>query len=74
MLTPRRAHVPVYHTTHLYILGVFDDSRFLSECVRYVCAEHRWEALPPLPRVCSGTSGVVLESSLYALGGMMDQL
>jgi hypothetical protein len=58
----------VYHTPLLYILGGRNES-FLSECERYVCAENRWEALPPLPRACSDTSGVVVESSLYALGG-----
>jgi hypothetical protein len=68
MLTPRSQHAAVYHTPHLYILGGWNDS-FLSECERYVCAENRWEALPPLPRACDGTSGVVLENSLYALGG-----
>jgi hypothetical protein len=34
-----------------------------------VCAEFRWEALPPLPKACSGASGVVVKNSLYALGG-----
>jgi hypothetical protein len=69
MLTPRRSHAAVYHTPHLYILGGLNYSRVLSECERYVCAENRWEALPPLPRACCDTSGVVVESSLYALGG-----
>jgi hypothetical protein len=68
MLTPRLAHAAVYHTPHLYILGGVADS-YLSECERYVCAENRWEALPPLPKACSHLSGVLLESSLYALGG-----
>jgi hypothetical protein len=68
MLTPRSCHAAVYHTPHLYILGGWNDS-FLSECERYVCAENRWEALPPLPQACSETSGVVVEISLYALGG-----
>jgi hypothetical protein len=72
MLTPRRVHAAVYHTPHLYILGGWNDRRYLSECERYVCAEKRWEVLPPLPRACTYTSGVVVESSLYALGGMMD--
>jgi hypothetical protein len=74
MLTPRRAHAAVYHTTHLYILGGMNGSRRLSvcECERYVCAENRWEALPPLPKACSRTSAVVVESSLYALGGLDD--
>jgi hypothetical protein len=71
MLTPRRLHAAVYHTPHLYILGGFCSS-YLSECERYVCAENRWEALPPLPTACRSTSGVVLESSLYALGGFCD--
>jgi hypothetical protein len=69
MLTPRAGHAALYHTPHLYILGGYDDSRELSECERYVCAENRWEALPPLPSACHSTSGVVVESSLYALGG-----
>jgi hypothetical protein len=68
MLTPRMDHAGVYHTPHLYILGGVADS-YLSECERYVCAENRWEALPPLPRACSGMSGVVVEGNLYALGG-----
>jgi hypothetical protein len=69
MLTPKGVHTAVYHTSHLYILGGWNDIRHLSECERYVCAEKRWEALPPLPRACIYTSGVVVESSLYALGG-----
>jgi hypothetical protein len=69
MLTPRRGHAAVYHTQHLYILGGYNSSRFLSECERLLCAEKRWEALPPLPRACSAMSGVVVERSLYTLGG-----
>jgi hypothetical protein len=68
MLTPRNCHAAVYHTPYLYILGGRND-RYLSECERYVCTEYRWEALPPLPRGCQGASGVVVENSLYALGG-----
>jgi hypothetical protein len=73
MLTPRQGHAAVYHTPHLYILGGFIDWDYLSECERYVCAENRWEVLPPLPRACSRMSGIVLESSLYALGGFTDE-
>jgi hypothetical protein len=68
MLTPRREHAAVYHTSHLYIFGGLN-GRCLSDCERYVCAENRWEALPPLPRACSGTSGIAVKNSLYALGG-----
>jgi hypothetical protein len=68
MLTPRSIHAAVYHTPHLYILGGRNDS-YLSECERYECAENRWETLPPLPKACTHMSGVVVESSLYALGG-----
>jgi hypothetical protein len=70
MLTPRYCHASVYHTPHLYILGGLNEDITLSECERYVVAEKRWEALPPIPRACCGTSGV--ESSLYALGGYED--
>jgi hypothetical protein len=62
-------HAAVYHTPHLYLLGGWNGSRELSECERYVVAENRWEALPPLPTACHSASGVVVESSLYALGG-----
>jgi hypothetical protein len=69
MLTPRAWHAAVYHTPHLYILGGWNGSNYLSECERYVCAENRWEALPLLPAACQSMSGVVVENSLYALGG-----
>jgi hypothetical protein len=68
MLTPRADHPAVYHPPHLYILGGWN-LRCLSECERYICAESRWEALPPLPRACCLMSGVVVERNLYALGG-----
>jgi hypothetical protein len=88
MLTPRAYHAAVYHT-HLYVLGGCEsitlgeceryilrgcESITLRECERYLCAENRWEALPPLPRACYSTSGVVLENSLYALGGENDEI
>jgi hypothetical protein len=73
MLTPRRNHSAVYHTPHHYILGGFNVSG-LSECERYVCAENQWEALPPLLQACYLTSGVVVESSLYVLGGYRGRL
>jgi hypothetical protein len=69
MLTPRMGHAAVYHTPHLYLLGGWKDSKELSECERYVCTENQWEALPSLPRACLYMSGVVVENSLYALGG-----
>jgi hypothetical protein len=68
MLSPRREHAAVYHTPHLYILGGFN-LECSKKCERYACSENRWEALPPLPRACYSTSGVVVENSLYALGG-----
>jgi hypothetical protein len=68
MLTPRYSHAAAYHSPHLYILAGWND-RYLRECERYMCAENRWEALPSLPTACSQISGVVLENSLYALGG-----
>jgi hypothetical protein len=47
----------VYHTPHLYVLGGYS-GRYLSECKRCVCAENRWEALPPLPRACGAMGRV----------------
>jgi hypothetical protein len=69
MLTPRRVHGAVYHAQCLYVLGGIASAKHLKECERYVCPESRWEALPPLPRSGCGMSGVVVEGSLYALGG-----
>jgi hypothetical protein len=68
MLTPRKLHAAVYHSQHLYVLGGYN-GRDSTECERYVCAENRWEALPVLPRGCCNLSGVVVERSVYALGG-----
>jgi hypothetical protein len=69
MLSARSCHAAVYHAQCLYILGGWSGSSCLSECERFVCAESRWETLPPLPTACYDISGVVVEGSLYALGG-----
>jgi hypothetical protein len=69
MRTARRRHAVVYHAQHVYVIGGYDGVRCLSECERYVCTENRWQDLPHLPRACFATSGVVVEGSLYALGG-----
>jgi hypothetical protein len=71
MLSPRRAHAAVLHSQVVYVLGGYSDKR-LKECERFVLAESRWEAIPPLPTACNFMSAVGLESSLYALGGLMD--
>jgi hypothetical protein len=68
MHTGTISHATVYHSQYLYVLGGYND-RHLSECERYACAESRWEELPPLPVACGDMSAVVLENSLYALGG-----
>jgi hypothetical protein len=69
MLTPRGFQACVYHAQFLYVLGGNSSQGWLSECERFVCAESRWEALPPLPSAACNISGVVVEGSLYALGG-----
>jgi hypothetical protein len=69
MLTARKYHFAVYHAQHVYVLGGYGP---LADCERYVCAERRWETLPPLPQACSCMSGVVMEESLYCLGGTLD--
>jgi hypothetical protein len=68
MHTARYSHAAVYHSQYLYVLGGYN-GRDLSECERYVCAESRWEELPDLPIACRAMSAVVLDNSLYALGG-----
>jgi hypothetical protein len=68
MRTARWSHAAVYHSQYLYVLGGrnFCD---LNKCERYLCADSRWERLPALPVPCCDMSAVVLDSSLYALGG-----
>jgi hypothetical protein len=72
MHTARGSHAVVYHSQYLYVLGGSREWE-LGECERYVCAESRWEVLPPLPVAGTGMSAVVLENSLYALGGWNDR-
>jgi hypothetical protein len=78
MLTARAGHSAVYHAQLLYVVGGYFklayNSQPLGQCERYVCAENRWEALPPLPEACYTASLVVLEGSLYALGGYAGRL
>jgi hypothetical protein len=73
MHTARRSHATVYHSQYVYLLGGLNNSRYLSECERYVCAESRWEVLPALPVAGWGMSAVELHNSLYALGGWNDR-
>jgi hypothetical protein len=65
MLFARSNHSAVYHAEHLYVLG----GLHLKECERYICAESRWEPIPPLSTVCFGMTCAVVEGSLYSLGG-----
>jgi hypothetical protein len=68
MHTARYSHAAVYHSQYLYVLaGVSAD--YLRECERYVCAESRWEELPALPVAGFAMSTVVMDNSLFALGG-----
>jgi hypothetical protein len=69
MYTARWDHAAVYHSQYLYVLGGYNNVKFLSECERYSCAESRWEVLPALPLAGEGMSAVEVENSLYALGG-----
>jgi hypothetical protein len=69
MHTARQNHAAVYHSQYVYVLGGFFDEGFLRECERYVCVESRWEVLPVLSVACCAMSAVVLDNSLYALGG-----
>jgi hypothetical protein len=68
MHTARYLHAAVYHSQYLYVLGS-KDARRSRLCERYSCVESRWEVLPPLPVGGSNISAVVLNNSLYALGG-----
>jgi hypothetical protein len=70
MHSRRTNHSAVYHSQYLYVLGGYlRGFGRLSECERYDCAQNRWEVLPHFPVAASGLSAVVLENSLYALGG-----
>jgi hypothetical protein len=68
MHTARYSHAAEYHSQYLYVLGGYNGS-YLTECERYVCSQSRWEVLPGLPVACCAMSAVVLDNSLYALGG-----
>jgi hypothetical protein len=68
MHTAKYSHAAVYHSQYLYVLGGVCYS-YLNGCERYVCAESRWEELPALPVAGLAMSAVVLDNSLYALGG-----
>jgi hypothetical protein len=73
MPTPKTFHCAVYHKHCLYVFGGYY-GKYLDQCERYVCAEDRWEPLPPLLQACYGMSGgVVYEGSLYALRAYNDR-
>jgi hypothetical protein len=69
MHTARWYHVAVYHSQYLYVLGGFTS----KECERYELTECRWEVLPNVPAVSCAMSAVVLDSSLYTIGGRFDR-
>jgi hypothetical protein len=69
MQIARGIHAAVYQSQYLYVLGGYNANSVLRECERYVCAERRWEVLPALPVAGYAMSAVVLDNSLYAIGG-----
>jgi hypothetical protein len=70
MTTARHRHAAVYHDHHVYVLGGGASGRNnLRECERYVCAEDRWEELPSLLTACRNAVAVVMDRTLYAIGG-----
>jgi hypothetical protein len=69
MHTGRRYHASVYNSQYLYVLGGNIEGRYLKMCERYSCAESRWDVLPALPVGGYDISTVVINNSLYALGG-----
>jgi hypothetical protein len=70
MHTARNRHAAVYYFQHVYVLGgCANTGRFLAACERYSCAIRLWETLPALPSACYAMSPVVIDDSLYALGG-----
>jgi hypothetical protein len=68
MHTGRSGHAAVFHTQYLYVVGGKCKEE-LKKCERYVCAERRWERLPALPVASCQSNVVVLDNSLYAVGG-----
>jgi hypothetical protein len=69
MTTARKWHAAVYHDQYVYILGGRDGSQSLSKCERYKFAENQWEELAPLPTACQDATAVVIDRTLYVLGG-----
>jgi hypothetical protein len=67
MSIARGFHSAVYYADYLYVLGGLGP---LKECERLAIYESQWEALPPLPRASSWISSIVVDGSLYALGGV----
>jgi hypothetical protein len=72
----RGNHAAVYHSQYVYVLGGFMTSYYKggfdkigSVCERYVCAENQWEELPEMPSACQSMNAVVVEDSLFTLGG-----
>jgi hypothetical protein len=66
MLTSKSYHSAVHHEEYLYVFG---GDKLKRDCEMFSCAEHRWEAIPPTPNAGEQMSGVVVEGSLYTLGG-----
>lgn len=72
MVRPRSRHSSRLHAGYLYVIGGYYIDRALSACERFVCAENIWQVLPPLPGATSSAAVVVVEESLYVLGGSSD--
>jgi hypothetical protein len=69
MLSARGRHSARLHADFLYVIGGYCTDRAIADCERFICAENRWEAIPPLPQAASSAVSVVVAGSLYALGG-----
>mmetsp|Transcript_11779 Transcript_11779/g.22774 ORF Transcript_11779/g.22774 Transcript_11779/m.22774 type:complete len:256 (+) Transcript_11779:69-836(+) len=70
MLQGRKSHASTYFKGKIFVLGGYHHDN-ISDCEEFSIQDCRWDSIQPLPRACSYSTAIALESlnCMYALGG-----
>jgi len=74
MWNKRFCHASAYYKGFVYVIGGQILRENIRECERYSLVCDKWEPLPPLPKATHGVNAVMIDSSVFVIGGNTDEV